>query len=85
MMVTLSMLIEQMCQDNDDDLHNYQAISVYGLSLDKSHFAPMNLYKLTMDFNRNKVQVVKKASFDLGPVPSLTLDYLITYMIRNIQ
>ncbi len=84
MMVTLSMLIVRMCQDNDDNLHNYQAISVYGLSLDK-HDAPMNLYKLTMDFNHNKVQVVQKTSLRHGLVPSLTLDCLITYMIRNIQ
>ncbi len=57
MMVTLSMLIEQMCKDNHDDLHNYQAISVYGLSLNKSHFVPMNLYKLTMDFNINYIKL----------------------------
>ncbi len=60
-----------------------KTISVYGLSLD--HVVPLQLYKLRMNFEKKKVEVFRKVACEHGPIPSRTVDCLISYMIRNIS
>ncbi len=83
MMVTLSMSVDRMCQNCDVHLHSLKTISVYGLSLD--HVVPLQLYKLRMNFEKKEVEVFRKVACKHGPIPSLTVDCLISYMIRNIS
>ncbi len=44
---------------------------------------PLQLFKLTIDFDQNCVVIINKQNIQLSAVSFLDFDILLTYMIRN--
>ncbi len=76
MMVVAAMSLEKVCSVHVQS--EIKSISTYGLAVDL--ILPLQLFKLTIDFDRN---CVVKQNVELSADCFLDFDKLLTFMIRN--
>ena len=79
MMVVAAMSLEKVC--NECIQSEIKNVSTYGLAVDS--ILPLQLFKLTIDFDQNCVVIINKQNIKLSAVSFLDFDILLTYMIRN--
>ncbi len=79
MMVVAAMSLEQVCSERVQS--EIKSISTYGLAADL--ILPLQLFKLTIDFDRNCVVIINKQNVELSADRFLDFDKLLTFMIRN--
>ncbi len=79
MMVVAAMSLEKVCLKRVQS--EIKSISTYGLAVDL--ILPLQLFKLTIDFDQNCVVIINKYNVELGVDSFLNFDKLLTFMIRN--
>ena len=83
MIVVAAMSLEKMCRNKMDKVRTMKHLSTYGLTMDLN--LPLQLYKLTINFDKSSVDVHHQLSSHSDSAKFLCADRLITYMIRNIS
>ncbi len=78
MMVVAAMTLNKLCEESKQP--EIKSISTYGLAVDS--LLPMQLFKLTINFDKNCVTVVQKSKIK-SCIPFIIFDKVLTYMIKN--
>ncbi len=78
MMVVAAMTLNKVCMESKQP--EIKSISTYGLAVDS--LLPMQLFKLTINFDKKCVTVVQNCKIK-SCIPFIIFDKALTYMIRN--